>query len=107
MICTLSEPDLIPTPVSKFPNSTARLMAQVGDQTGLPSAVAAASGWLSCHTLKCPSTLTVTSVVEVEVWTEGLKHMELMLPSWGAVMVVFSTKLDMWGGRERGESGTG
>lgn len=57
----------------------------------LPSVWACAS---SCQALKCPSLLVETSMV---VWlsVEWQKHMPVIWASWGAEMVVFSTKLQV------------
>lgn len=51
----------------------------------------------SSQALKWPSKLMVTSMV---VSGEGLKHMAVIWSSWGAVTVVFSTKLQR--GKEEG-----
>lgn len=50
------------------------------------------SGAASCQALKCPSVLLETSVV-VRLSAVWLKHTAVIRASWGAEMVVFSTKL--------------
>lgn len=58
----------------------------------LPSVPSVWAGAASCQALKCPSLLVETSRV---VWLSVAwqKHMAVIWASWGAEMVVFSTKL--------------
>lgn len=48
-----------------------------------------------CQALKCPSLLADTSVAVRWSAAAGAKHMAVIPSSWGAEMVVSSTKLEM------------